>query len=565
MPAPDKKCDLVMKGGITSGVVYPKAVLELSKTYVFQNIGGASAGAIAAVVTAAAEYGRADGGFEKIAALPDQLAADLLGKFQPRPEFRGLFALLLAALGRKPAPILWALLRGYWPRALIGAAPGAVILVFFGGDAGFALLGLLLAALGALCGAGHGAARQVARDQPQNDFGLCDGRTQPGADGPALTDWLTDFIDEVAGRPADAAPLTISDLAARGITVRTVTTDITTHRPYSLPMGNNLHAFSEMEFRRLFPARVVDHMIASSAKVGGWGGDPADLYYFQSEATPLVVLARMSLSFPGLISAVPLHRIDHTLIGAPENARVRRCLFSDGGVSSNFPVHFFDQLLPQTPTFGISLAVHDPLRVKDVAPGAGRVTLPTGAGAGRLMPTIPFSGLGGFVMAMFNSAKDWQDSLQSILPGYRERIVTVNLKPDEGGLNLTMAPETITRLGDLGEAAGAEIEAKFDLEEHRWRRYLIEMQALDTLLRRFAQNYDNQTPQPGARAYPDLALDYEPKSFTNLTKAERALIHGRAERVAALGREFEGMAPLADFARKLPSSKSALRNVALMD
>jgi hypothetical protein len=44
-----KKCDLVMKGGITSGIVYPGAVLELSKEYEFANIGGTSAGAIAAV------------------------------------------------------------------------------------------------------------------------------------------------------------------------------------------------------------------------------------------------------------------------------------------------------------------------------------------------------------------------------------------------------------------------------------------------------------------------------------------------------------------------------------
>jgi hypothetical protein len=39
-----KVCDLVMKGGITSGIVYPKAVAELAKTYEFASIGGTSAG-----------------------------------------------------------------------------------------------------------------------------------------------------------------------------------------------------------------------------------------------------------------------------------------------------------------------------------------------------------------------------------------------------------------------------------------------------------------------------------------------------------------------------------------
>ena len=40
-------CDLVMKGGITSGVVYPNAVLASARDFRFKNIGGTSAGAIA--------------------------------------------------------------------------------------------------------------------------------------------------------------------------------------------------------------------------------------------------------------------------------------------------------------------------------------------------------------------------------------------------------------------------------------------------------------------------------------------------------------------------------------
>jgi hypothetical protein len=33
-------CDLVMKGGITSGVIYPKAAAKLATRYRFKNIGG---------------------------------------------------------------------------------------------------------------------------------------------------------------------------------------------------------------------------------------------------------------------------------------------------------------------------------------------------------------------------------------------------------------------------------------------------------------------------------------------------------------------------------------------
>src|SRR5258708_4011454 len=52
------ECDLVMKGGITSGIVYPPAVNELIDIYRLRNIGGTSVGAMAAAVIAAAEFYR---------------------------------------------------------------------------------------------------------------------------------------------------------------------------------------------------------------------------------------------------------------------------------------------------------------------------------------------------------------------------------------------------------------------------------------------------------------------------------------------------------------------------
>lgn len=51
--------DLTMEGGTTSGVVYPLAVCELASSFRFRNVGGASAGAIAAALTAAAELAAA--------------------------------------------------------------------------------------------------------------------------------------------------------------------------------------------------------------------------------------------------------------------------------------------------------------------------------------------------------------------------------------------------------------------------------------------------------------------------------------------------------------------------
>src|SRR5262245_23683818 len=105
-PPEDRFCDLVMKGGITSGVVYPKAIALLANEYRFKNIGGTSAGAIAAAVTAAAEYQRrqtsSGAGFELLESLPKKLGetvspdqSKLLSLFQPQAKTRRLFTVLV--------------------------------------------------------------------------------------------------------------------------------------------------------------------------------------------------------------------------------------------------------------------------------------------------------------------------------------------------------------------------------------------------------------------------------------------------------------------------------------
>jgi predicted acylesterase/phospholipase RssA len=90
------ECDLVMKGGVTSGLVYQGAVLWLKDHYTFRSIGGTSAGAIAACLTAAAEYGRKDSvdGFARMREWTDKLGAEkgfLRSLFQPTPAARPAF------------------------------------------------------------------------------------------------------------------------------------------------------------------------------------------------------------------------------------------------------------------------------------------------------------------------------------------------------------------------------------------------------------------------------------------------------------------------------------------
>ena len=106
-------CDVVMKGGITSGVVFPAAIARLSTQFRFRNIGGTSAGAIAAAGAAAAEYRRATDdaspgyGFARLGELgawlgerPDGRHSRLYHLFPPEPAVRRHFAILSAMLNR---------------------------------------------------------------------------------------------------------------------------------------------------------------------------------------------------------------------------------------------------------------------------------------------------------------------------------------------------------------------------------------------------------------------------------------------------------------------------------
>jgi hypothetical protein len=123
-------CDLIMKGGITSGVVYPKLISGLAARYHFKNIGGASAGAIAAAGCAAAEFRRLTGdpgGFEELKALPEMLGKTepggkgslLRNLFQPTKALSRHFDVLIASLNQPSkvaivANALGTLLQRYW-------------------------------------------------------------------------------------------------------------------------------------------------------------------------------------------------------------------------------------------------------------------------------------------------------------------------------------------------------------------------------------------------------------------------------------------------------------------
>ena len=508
-PPTDRFCDLVMKGGIASGVVYPKAIAELSNHYCFQSIGGTSAGAIAAAVTAAAEYQRrhtgSRAGFELLEKLPKELGTELahntsrlLSLFQPQPPLRRLFSVLIQALNRKKTSsrvvhIILGFMKAYWPATLVSTLVAVVIGAL--GLGWFAALLSLLVTLPLLVG--YWVYLDITRQLVSHDLGLCTGLTVDKRHE-ALTPWLHSLIQAAAGRSLGDDPLTFGDLWSapglspsasdgvndpelRSIDLQMFSTNLSHGRPYIFPLSppssqstkyrdrERLY-FTENEMSRCLPLDVVAWMIKKSEpytlEQGREGKDPStnDAIAMgirelpKAKDFPVLLAARMSLSFPFLFTAVPLHAIDHEM---PNNRKFRRCWFSDGGISSNFPIHLFDDLLPMWPTFGLSLEpkIH----------GRNMVFLPEQYDQGygerwNHMPEEKKGGaktLGWFIGALIGTMQNWNDNSLSRMPGVRDRVARVRLEKDEGGMNLNMKPEHITTVADRGVVAIQELRARF--------------------------------------------------------------------------------------------------------
>ncbi len=481
------ECDLIMKGGITSGIVYPYAILELATKYRFRSVGGTSAGAIAAAFAAAAEYSRTrrgdPSGFVRLKSWCDGLPAELLSLFQPDPALAAA-----TELGRRSIkaggwrPLLQALLRP----AVIGGALTALVLgslVYLLSDNSLAtlfavLLGFTLGALGSAWRTGRktmvAPIIQVLTDLPARMFGFCSGLTMPGSGSPGLTDWLHAALQDIAFGPDGSDEILTFGHLARGtamkpsIDLRMVTTNLSLMRPHTLPDFGMQAGFDPEEWKQLFPTDVLDHLLRVSKSWKGMRRMP------RGDDLPVIVATRMSLSFPFLFKAIPVHaedyeafRIARALGGRPERA-VRRMWLSDGGISSNFPIHLFDAALPTRPTFAFSL--------DELSPSFGeverRVMLPSDSTTGLGLPITDIPSLPKFAAQVIWSAKDWQDQLLAGITGQRERIAHIYLAKDEGGLNLGMSPESSRRLMAHGLEAGRLFATQFSFDEHRWRRLL---------------------------------------------------------------------------------------------
>ena len=551
-----------MKGGVTSGIVYPATIIKLAEKYRFRSIGGTSAGAIAASLTAAAEYGRQSGGFERLRAISHRLGEGtfLRDLFQPSQEVKPLFDLALSAmevgnteekrsllqnikLGRKiiRSSFVVDYKAGTRKGVLLGGLTGlALALVvqgipalftFFLGEPlswnaflwPFLLLLVLFSFLGgwvgSIAGSGRGLMDILMKRIPGNLFGMCTGLHDPSDTSKSvLTVWLTRSLNDLAGIKPGEAPLTFGALSKKGIELKMISSNLSQSRPYELPFENKKFIYRNEDFDKLFTKDILEHMEQHAYQSKRVALPEGYSFLPMTDELPVAVAMRMSLSFPLLLSAIPLYTIKESSFRkrqkkndfavTPEDMQVN--WFSDGGIASNFPIHFFDSWVPERPTFGIKLTSMPPDAFEDTPmddtladvkgpvlkqdyvttlsdvkddsviksfpglyekavflPGANMQVNPEWA---PLEDTHGKPSITKFMSSIFGTAQNYRDNTLSALPSYRERIVHIRLNENEGGLNLAMERDTILKVMNKGEQAGDTILADFDFRDHQWVR-----------------------------------------------------------------------------------------------
>jgi hypothetical protein len=406
-----------------------------------------------------------------------------------------------------------------------------------------------------------------------------------------------------------------------------VTTNLSLGRPYILPFPTDLILlFRRGDAELLFPGDIVNYMCDDAHLYPGWSlsdlnrgiddRDPERFYMLPlGDALPVLVGMRMSLSFPVLISALRLYTVSATcpqIDGEyrPRERDLQPNWFSDGGICSNFPIHFFDAWLPTHPTFGINLTALPkdafaeatpapepqpgtvrvkgaeadqepdsvlPTYISQIAPEAPVAPLPpetrtdedylrdtllgvqaksgappptqmpAPAGARVLLPDAeqpldplwrPVESLSRFLWSMFDTAMNYRDTTQLMLPSYKERAVQIRLDGTrEGGLNLNMPEETVLRLQEYGREAGVLLRDKFDFDRHRWVRFRVLMGELERQILSLElplRTEPAETDQQGQTAYEQLLAIARAAGFPFAEIAEPAWVSAADTRLRAL-------------------------------
>jgi len=260
-----------------------------------------------------------------------------------------------------------------------------------------------------------------------------------------------------------------------------------------------------------------------------------DLYPLPSPADqPVIFSVRISMAFPGLFTAVRLYQrvaspdylptvrdefgavlltpnrepVTYPAADGQRSSWVQELWLSDGGIASNFPIHFFDAVLPRWPTVGINLGSYPP--------GFGHqdVFLPTDRMAEHGVPAPMTDSFLSFLGAVFDTARNWRDTAQTFMPATRGRIAWVRQSSHEGGANLFMPRTLVATLALRGAVAGARLRRRFandgQWRRHQWLRMRVGLDNLAQVQRRVAgalleDHYAalRRSPQHAAKAMQD--------------------------------------------------------------
>jgi hypothetical protein len=333
------------------------------------------------------------------------------------------------------------------------------------------------------------------------------------------------------------------------INLRMVTSCLTLGAPRALPFSERIFFFDPKLTSKYFPRRVLQWMCDH----GGQPRTQREALEFEllrpllplppPEYFPVVVATRLSLSFPILLSAVPFFAVDwgrkkdNDLAGAALTAFVEKhkadglgelqrmskidrqaagltlfpeaCWFSDGGISSNFPITFFDAPIPRWPTFAIDLDTFSIDTGDESDDERKNVWMPRSNLGGLLPVWNRFADsdrrvrLVEFLGAILDTMQNWEDNTQMRTPGYRDRVAHVLLSAGEGGLNLTMPKDVVKKLIIRGaEAAKLMVDhfanpdtnVKTTWLNHRWARFRSFLAMIEPLTKDFADAFGSGEP-----------------------------------------------------------------------
>lgn len=416
---------------------------------------------------------------------------------------------------------------GYATALLVGLAGSLIVLLILVGGAGWYLFRFGELSFGLVAGTTDARRRRSLVD------------VLAGMPRSTITDsvvpWLDNALSRLAGLPegevlrfghlwaganfhqrrTDPTSLTrwqamAEDKNQRLVNLELMTTDLSRQRPYRFPLPSiDSAAQPEQLFvcldqlRNSDAATFPEPVLKILGEGDGIAVHDASGHEFtvhplpQPWDLPVIVAVRISMSMPALFRAVPLYRLVQRT--AVEDDFGRKVLdqgarlewpvdgdtvaellwLADGGITSNFPVHFFDSPLPRWPTVSLNLGQHP-----DLAPHQD-VWLPQDWDEVPIPVRSVRNSGASFAAAILTTARSWRDSMQSAMPGYRNRIAQVRVHRGEGGTNVFMRRDVIASMALRGALAGARLRTRYADETHwnrfRWLRLRVAMNNIEGL------------------------------------------------------------------------------------